>query len=581
MFFLATKRSISAGLCTVFILKKKNKNFCSAYSSVAVAHTWGIFKNMYAYTWSWNRLSTEKKVALVLGVPVAATVGYILYRHQREILQESRMTVPLEVYQSIARHQGSFLDLVTQQSGAQVKMQAQAWDQSTVCFCLQGSTQQVLRARCALEKLVSDCEVITELFEVPQAALVRIIGRGGENLKLINRTSGARVSCPRGKGNHLMEKGSIFITGTRREVQHAKELVLQKVVESEEVRCQIAQSSALRQKRRPPELCGRRVRKGESKPTQEMKEETEGSKCQQQVVYVGGTAESQHSVGSTEQQQSKVEAGEEAEEVSPQDISKFEIPSPDLSFQPDEHLEVYVSAVENPQHFWIQVLGVRSLHLDKLTAEMSRFYSNGSSPEQKVEKVVVGDIVAAPYRDHGTWNRAKVLGVLESGLVGLYYVDYGDNDELTPESLRRMRSDFLSLPFQAIECSLAGVCPAGESWTEAALDDFNRLTYCAQWIPLLAKLRSYSHSGFSSWPNVQLFDNSHGKSLDLGDELVRLGHAAHCQDLGDGGGLGGNSDDPGSLQKMLDDVTGVTSELSLSCISLGSVNNRIKTGFYA
>lgn len=49
------------------------------------------------------------------------------------------------------------------------------------------------------------------------------------------------------------------------------------------------------------------------------------------------------------------------------------VPSPDLSFQPDEHLEVYVSTSENPHHFWIQILG-----LDKLTAEMSRFYNNGT-----------------------------------------------------------------------------------------------------------------------------------------------------------------------------------------------------------
>ena len=54
------------------------------------------------------------------------------------------------------------------------------------------------------------------------------------------------------------------------------------------------------------------------------------------------------------------------------------VPSPDLSFQPDEHLEVYVSASENPSHFWIQILGVRSLQLDKLTEEMSRLYAAGT-----------------------------------------------------------------------------------------------------------------------------------------------------------------------------------------------------------
>ena len=73
------------------------------------------------------------------------------------------------------------------------------------------------------------------------------------------------------------------------------------------------------------------------------------------------------------------------------------------------------------------------------------------------------------------------------------------------------RSDFLSLPFQAIECSLAGVNPAGEVWSDQALDDFERLTYVAEWRPLLAKLCSYTHSEVSSWPSVQLYDNSEGK----------------------------------------------------------------------
>lgn len=48
--------------------------------------------------------------------------------------------------------------------------------------------------------------------------------------------------------------------------------------------------------------------------------------------------------------------------------------------------------------------------------------------------------MAAPYRDYGTYNRARVLGVLGSGLVDLYYVDFGDNGELPRDSLRSMRS---------------------------------------------------------------------------------------------------------------------------------------------
>lgn len=67
-----------------------------------------------------------------------------------------------------------------------------------------------------------------------------------------------------------------------------------------------------------------------------------------------------------------------------------------------------------------------------------------------MEAIVVGDIVAAPYQDHGTWNRARVLGVLNSGLVDLYYVDFGDNGELPRDQLRSLRSE--QVKFQHLIC---------------------------------------------------------------------------------------------------------------------------------
>uniref|UniRef100_A0A4W5PVG0 Tudor and KH domain containing n=2 Tax=Hucho hucho TaxID=62062 RepID=A0A4W5PVG0_9TELE len=527
-----------------------------------------------------STLSSGKVVALAAGLSVGATVGYIVYRQIRStspplVNTESRVSVPLEVYRNITKYQASFLDLVMQKSGARVRVLAESSQagegeqssQNAVCFLLQGSPQQVLLARCALENLATDCETTTDVMEVPQTAFGRIIGRGGESLKLITRTTGARVVCPRERWRGL-EKGTVSVTGTRLEVRQAKELILEKVFEDEAVRRRITQSSALRQKRRPFEPQGQRSEELKLEEAQRSLWVEEGG-----LVHANSV---QTAVGALAQARGEdvhlaTEAREDDDLLSPDslsDVSKFEIPSPDLSFQPDEHLEVYVSASENPHHFWIQILGVRSLQLDKLTAEMSRFYSNGTLQEQRVETIVVGDIVAAPYRDYGTWNRARVLGMMGSGLVDLYYVDFGDNGELPRNSLRSMRSDFLSLPFQAIECSLAGVNPAGEVWSDQALDDFERLTYVAEWRPLLAKLCSYTHSEVSSWPTVQLYDNTEGTAVNLGEELVSLGHAVPSQDNGNGSG---DRDDPGTLQRMLEDVTGATSELSLSCISLSEV----------
>ncbi len=58
--------------------------------------------------------------------------------------------------------------------------------------------------------------------------------------------------------------------------------------------------------------------------------------------------------------------------------------------------------------------------------------------------------------------------------------------------------------------SVLSSCWSGEQWTEEALDEFERLTHCATWSPLQAKLCSYSHSDISSWPSVKLYDNNEG-----------------------------------------------------------------------
>lgn len=514
-------------------------------------------------------LSSGKVVALAAGLSVGATVGYMLYRHisssnsEEPDIEESKMVLPVEVYRNISRYQATFLDAVNQKSGARVRVLSDstaAASKSEVCFLLQGSKEQVLLARCVLESLVNDCEPVSETIEVPQTAFGRIIGRGGESLKHIRRTTGVKVICSKEKAQGPGAKGSVTITGSRQEVHHAKTLILEKVKEDLMVRTKICQSSAMRHKRR-------------LQPSNDERTENQipalnnnSIECEIENLHSGEMCRTTEDDEAKELKSNCTDSIEDhsLSSESLTQISKFEIPSPDLSFQPDEHLEVYVSASENPNHFWIQILGVRSLQLDKLIEEMNRFYSCENPTDQKVEAVVVGDIVAAPYRDHGTWNRAKVLGALPSGLIDLYYVDFGDNGELPRDSLRRMRSDFLSLPFQAIECNLAGVKPKGESWTDAALNDFDQLTHCALWRPLQAKLCSYSHSEISSWPSVKLYDCAEGKAVDIGDELVRLGHAISFNDM--------NGEIPGEnvdcLHKMLNDVVGATSELSLSCISL-------------
>uniref|UniRef100_A0A8C0GN99 Tudor and KH domain containing n=1 Tax=Chelonoidis abingdonii TaxID=106734 RepID=A0A8C0GN99_CHEAB len=457
----------------------------------------------------WNNLTTLQKIALALGIPASATVMYILYRRYRESREERltfvgeddieiEMKIPQEAVKLIIGRQGASIKQLRKETGARIDVEAENSGGERVLL-ISGFPVQVCRAKAAIHQIMVDNAPVSEQFVVPQRAVGRIIGRGGETVRAICRSSGARVICEKETDNALCLTRLISLSGTRKEVNAAKQLILEKLSEDDAFRKKLALSAAVRCLRKQP-LGVRREDLGQQG---ELPRPSGEALCQlaspQQGAGDGGCLLAAEVPDQPQELR--------AESESPEEPVMEPIPSPDFSFHADEHLEVYVSASENPSHFWIQIVGSRSLQLDKLTCEMS--HPENLHPE--FPNVRVGDIVAAPYADHGSWYRARVLGTLENGNLDLYYVDFGDNGEAPLEALRALRSDFLSLPFQAIECSLAGIAPAGEQWEEDALDEFDRLTCCAEWKPLLAKISSYVQSGACTWPRIQLYDTSDGQ----------------------------------------------------------------------
>ncbi|XP_032938599.1 tudor and KH domain-containing protein isoform X2 [Catharus ustulatus] len=539
-----------------------------------------------------HSLSSLQKTALLLGVPAAATVLYILYRRYRESREvqvtvvadeglEVAVRVPRSAMKSLIGRRGATINQLRQETGAHIDVEEEEEDEGGQSLVqISGSPGQVCRARAAVLRIVAESAPVAEQLRVPQRAVGRIIGRGGETVRAICRSSGARVECGHEPEASLAPLRIIRLLGTRKEVEAAKKLILEKLSEDKAFRKELAQAAAARCPRKQP-LGNRRELPGPGpavsgvpgvpgvpegwqecwdvpwppgaspdsaastgtagsegmelqeprlelqEPGLELREprlelQERGLELQERGLELLEPGSELQETGS-ELLERGLELLEPGLELQEPPVPKFEVPSPDFSFPADEHLDVYVSAAESPGRFWIQLLGTRSLQLDKLTAEMGHFYQ--SSPPVPPPSVQPGAIVAAPYEADGEWYRARVLGPLDNGHLELYYVDFGDNGQAPPEALRALRSDFLSLPFQAIECSLAGIVPNGPSWPEVALDEFDRLTQCAQWAPLLARICSYSQGGACPRPSVRLFARRHGQSLDVGAELVRLGYA--------------------------------------------------------
>jgi hypothetical protein len=81
--------------------------------------------------------------------------------------------------------------------------------------------------------------------------------------------------------------------------------------------------------------------------------------------------------------------------------------------------------------------------------------------------ISVSSICVAPAV--GGWYRAQVVAVdEETDACDIKFVDYGGYSTVNSSVLRQIRGDFMTLPFQAVECYLANVTPLGG--TERLLD---------------------------------------------------------------------------------------------------------------
>ena len=126
--------------------------------------------------------------------------------------------------------------------------------------------------------------------------------------------------------------------------------------------------------------------------------------------------------------------------------------------------------VDSLQDFYVQL----SEHEPKLTALMDEIATYCSSDEARMpDNLAIGQPVLAQFTDDQDWYRA-MISKRDQGISVVTFVDYGNQDTLRDSSLVAIPPSFLSLPAQAIRCSLDGV--GVQVSPEAAKTTFNDLT---------------------------------------------------------------------------------------------------------
>ena len=132
-------------------------------------------------------------------------------------------------------------------------------------------------------------------------------------------------------------------------------------------------------------------------------------------------------------------------------------------------LECSVTFAANPGEFYCQ-LNSASEAIDVLMDSMYTFYAE----EEKgsvITNPTVSSYCAAPFSD-GSWYRGKLVHVAPD-VASIFYVDYGNTEDVPRSDVRTLESQFCALPVQALRCSLEGVSPLEtEGWSPECISKF-------------------------------------------------------------------------------------------------------------
>jgi A-kinase anchor protein 1 len=185
--------------------------------------------------------------------------------------------------------------------------------------------------------------------------------------------------------------------------------------------------------------------------------------------------------------------------------------------------EVYISANVSAGHFFLQLPTHSTFaSLTVLDQYMLSVYTQPGGAPDLPKPCNVGVLCAAPA--YNGWFRAITLAYepeQDESLVR--FVDYGGFARLPRADLRQIRTDFMTLPMQSIECYLANVQPAEANgqWHEKANELFQQL--CVSKV-IQAALMGYSKQDGIPFVELYVLDDNK-KSVRIDHILLELGYA--------------------------------------------------------
>jgi A-kinase anchor protein 1, mitochondrial len=173
-------------------------------------------------------------------------------------------------------------------------------------------------------------------------------------------------------------------------------------------------------------------------------------------------------------------------------------PFPQLQLIEGINNDVAVSSIVSGGHLFLQ----QPLHpsfksLSSLQHRMNQWYTRTSAPE--LPDLIDNAICAVCVQ--GNWYRVQIVSHdSQTKMCDVKYLDFGGYLSVTSSELRQIHADFMTVPFQAIECVMSNIRPPnGGEWTKEASEIIQSFS---QGAILQAQIAGYTPEDL---PEVYLF----------------------------------------------------------------------------
>lgn len=166
--------------------------------------------------------------------------------------------------------------------------------------------------------------------------------------------------------------------------------------------------------------------------------------------------------------------------------------------------------------FYLQ-LWEKTDELSELGSTLNEFYTNDGLI---VDEIFAGMPCVAQFTVDESWYRAEIKS-FSDGAVTVFFVDYGNEDIVTLDKIKRVTKEFISSPPYAVECQFKRLSPAHSM--EKVVEQISELTFERK---LIVKFLTLTEMPYDVELTIE------GENMPLSEKLILDGLANMLENSG-------------------------------------------------